>query len=199
MHNVAVIVGSIREASYNRELARALALLAKGKLNFHLIRIDDLPLLNQDDVDDPPDEVLRFKGEVERCSAVLFVTPEHNRAIPAALKNAFDWGTRPWGRDSWNGKAAAIIGTSAGAVSTALAQQNMRTIASGHVGALLGAPDAFIRYREGLFENDGTVTDTAVREFLQMFIERFTSLIDALELQRQEQARSSRRDAVTSA
>ena len=198
MHNVAVIVGSIRKASYNRELARALAVLAKGKLNFRLIRIDDLPLLNQDHVDDPPDQVLRFKDEVEQCSAVLFVTPEHNRGIPAALKNAFDWGTRPWGRDSWKGKAAAIIGTSEGAVSTALAQQNMRTIASGHVGALLGAPDAFIRYREGLFENDGTVTDAGVREFLQIFIDRFASLIDALERQRQEQSQSSRRRAVSS-
>jgi chromate reductase len=180
MHKVAVIVGSLRKDSYNKKLARALARLAEGKLDFRTIRIDNLPLLNQDEVDDPPPPVLRFKEEVERCDAVLFVTPEHNRSVPAAMKNAFDWGTRPIGRNSWAGKAAAIIGTSAGAISTALAQQNMRTMATGHVAALLGAPDAFIQYREGLFTADGTTTDEKTRVFLQKFIDNFVKLVDAM-------------------
>lgn len=180
MHEVAVIVGSIRKDSNNRKLARALEKLAGGKLRFRVVRIDDLPLLNQDDADDPPPEVLRFKEEVERAEAVLFVTPEHNRSVPAAMKNAVDWGTRPRGRDSWNGKPAAIIGTSGGAISTALAQQALRTMISGHVSALLGAPDAFIRYRDGLFEADGTVTDEGTRAFLQGFVDNFARLVDAL-------------------
>ncbi|HEU4617219.1 MAG TPA: NADPH-dependent FMN reductase [Gammaproteobacteria bacterium] len=181
MHKVAVVVGSIRKDSHNKKLARALAKLAEGKLDFRTIRIDDLPLLNQDQVDDPPPAVLRFKREVEDCDAVLFVTPEHNRSVPAAMKNAFDWGTRPIGRDSWAGKTAAIIGTSGGAISTALAQQAMRTMASGHVSALLGAPDAFIRYQEGLFAPDGTTTDDKTRAFLQLFIDNFARLVAAME------------------
>jgi chromate reductase len=180
MHKVAVIVGSLRKGSHNKKLARALAKLAEGKLVFETVRIDDLPLLNQDDVDDPPPEVLRFKAAVEDCAAVLFVTPEHNRSVPAALKNAFDWGTRPIGRDSWSGKPAAVIGTSGGAISTALAQQTMRTMAAGHVAAMLGAPQAFIRYREGLFDADGTTTDEETRAFLQTFVDNFAKLVEAL-------------------
>lgn len=180
MYEVAVIVGSIRKDSINRKLARALEKLAEGKLVFRWIRIDDLPLLNQDVADTPGAEVLRFKSEVEQCDAVLFVTPEHNRAVPAALKNAFDWGTRPRGRDSWNGKPAAIIGTSGGTLATALAQQNLRTMASGHVTALLGAPAAFIRYRDGLFEPDGTITDDKTRAFLQTFVDSFATLVERL-------------------
>jgi chromate reductase len=178
MHRVAVIVGSIRKDSCNRKLARALERLAEDRLEFHAIRIDDLPLLNQDHVDDPPDTVRRFKREVEECVAVLFVTPEHNRSVPAALKNAFDWGTRPWGWNSWHGKSAAIIGTSTGGVGTALAQANMRTMASTHVAALLGTPEAYIQYRDGLFASDGTVTDESTKAFLQTFVDNFVMLID---------------------
>lgn len=178
MHKVAVIVGSIRKDSHNKKLARALEKLTAGRLEFRWIRIDDLPLLNEDHIDDPPATVRRFKREVEECDAVLFVTPEHNRSVPAALKNAFDWGTRPWGWNSWLGKSAAIIGTSAGGIGTALAQANLRTMASTHVAALLGTPEAYIQYKEGLFESDGTVTNEATREFLKSFIDNFVMLIE---------------------
>lgn len=178
MHKVAVIVGSIRKDSHNKKLAQALEKLAAGRLEFRWIRIDDLPLLNEDHIDDPPDTVRRFKGEVEACDAVLFVTPEHNRSVPAALKNAFDWGTRPWGWNSWLGKSAAIIGTSAGAISSSLAQANLRTMVTTHVAALLGTPEAYIQYREGLFESDGTVADEATRSFLQTFVDNFVLLVE---------------------
>lgn len=178
MHKVAVIVGSIRKESHNGKLARALEKLAGDRLEFRWIRIDDLPLLNEDHIDDPPETVRRFKREVEECTAVLFVTPEHNRSVPAALKNAFDWGTRPWGWNSWLGKSAAIIGTSGGSISTALAQANLRTMVSAHVAALLGTPEAYIQYKDGLFEADGTVTDDATREFLQGFIDNFVMLVE---------------------
>ena len=178
MDKVAVIVGSIRKDSHNKKLARALEKLAAGRLEFRWIRIDDLPLLNEDHIDDPPDTVRRFKGEVEACDAVLFVTPEHNRSVPAALKNAFDWGTRPWGWNSWLGKSAAIIGTSAGAISSSLAQANLRTMATTHVAALLGTPEAYIQYRDGLFASDGTVTDETTRTFLETFVDNFVLLIE---------------------
>lgn len=180
MRKVAVVVGSIRKDSINKKLAAALAKLAAGKLDFQMIKIDDLPLFNQDDTENMPDSVMRMKREVEATDAVLFVTPEHNRAVPAALKNAFDWGSRPYGKNSWHGKCGAIIGTSGGNISTALAQQNMRTICSGHLTALLGMPDAFVKHQEGLFDAEGNVTAEDTKKFLQTFVDRFARLVEAM-------------------
>jgi chromate reductase len=180
MRQVAVIVGSIRKDSINKKLAAALIKLAAGKLDCRTIRIDDLPLLNQDKVDDPPEEVWRFKREVEACDAVLFVTPEHNRSIPAAMKNAFDWGSRPSGKSSWRGKPAAIIGASRGNISTAVAQSHLRTIISGHFTALLGNPEAYVNFKDGLIDDEGRVTDEKTEKFLQGFVDSFARLVDAL-------------------
>jgi chromate reductase len=180
MHKVAVIVGSIRKDSMNKKLATALEKLGTGKLDLRRLRIDDLPLLNQDQADDPPAEVWRFKREVEACTGVLFVTPEHNRSIPAALKNAFDWGSRPVGKNSWRGKVAAIIGTSRGAISTAIAQSHLRTIISGHFVALLGNPEAYIQFKDGLIDDDGNVGDDSTRKFLTTFVDNLAKLVDAL-------------------
>ena len=180
MHKVAVIVGSIRKDSKNKELAKALAKLAEGKLDFQTIRIDDLPLFNQDDESAPSPPVQRFKQEVEGCDAVLFVTPEHNRSVPAAMKNAFDWGSRPPGKNSWRGKPAAITGTSGGRISTALAQLNMRTMASGHFSVLLNSPEVFLQFRDDLFDDDDNVRDEDTKKFLQTFIDSFAKLVDAV-------------------
>jgi chromate reductase len=117
---------------------------------------------------------------VEDCAGVIFVTPEHNRSVPAAMKNAFDWGSRPVGKNSWRGRVAAIIGTSAGKISTALAQQNMRTMASGHFVAILGNPESFIQYEEGMFGEDGAPTNEKTREFLQGFVDSFAKLVEAM-------------------
>ena len=121
-----VIVGSNRRDSINRKLAEALALLGSAAFEARFIRIDDLPMYNQDNELPVPAAVARFKGEVEGSDALLFVTPEHSRSIPAVLKNAIDWGARPWGKTSWPDKPAAITGTSAGAISTAVVQQNLK-------------------------------------------------------------------------
>ncbi len=178
MRKVAVIVGSLRRESINKKLAGALAKLADGKLEFHMIRIDDLPLYNADDDADPSASVRRFKGEVEACDAVLFVTPEHNRSIPSALKNAFDWGTRPRGEDSWRGRPAAVLGTSPGNLGTGIAQQHMRTIASGHSSAVMGTPLVFLKYMDGLIDDDGTITNEGTRTFLLGFVDQFAAFID---------------------
>jgi chromate reductase len=180
MRKVAVIVGSLRKESNNKKLARALGKLAEEKLEFRFVDIADLPVLNGDMANDPPPPVLRYKEALEPCDAVLFVTPEHNRGIPAALKNAFDWGSRPTGKNSWRGKTGAIIGTSGGNISTALAQQNMRTVASGHLDALLGFPDAFVKYSDGMFDEDFNVTNEDTKKFLQGFVDKFAKLIEAM-------------------
>jgi len=175
---VAVIVGSIRKDSINKKLAAALEKLGAGKLHFERVRIDDLPLFNQDNESSPPPEVVRIKGQFRAADAVLFVTPEHNRSIPAALKNAIDWATRPPAESAFKGKwAAAIIGTSRGRISTAVAQQHLRTILSGHFDALLGRPEAFVQFQDGLIDDEGNVSDEKTKKFLAGFIDNFAKLV----------------------
>ena len=117
--NIAVVVGSNRRDSINRRLARALTRLAADKLASTFVQIDDLPMYNQDLESPLPESVARFKRELEAAGALLIFTPEHNRSIPAVLKNAIDWGARPYGHNSWADKPAAIIGASPGAIGTA--------------------------------------------------------------------------------
>jgi chromate reductase len=109
---LAVIVGSNRRDSINRKLAHAHAKLGGDKFDANFVRIDDLPMFNQDLEGDLPAEVVRYKSEIARADDVLIVTPEHDRSIPAVLKNAVDWGARPYGKNSWTGKPAFITGTS---------------------------------------------------------------------------------------
>src|SRR5450755_2760547 len=113
---IAVIIGSNRRESINRKLAQALTGLADDKIAFSFVQIDDLPLYNQDLEAELPNSVARLKAEIASADGLLFVTPEHNRSIPAVLKNAIDWGARPYGRNSWTGKPVAITGTSPGAI-----------------------------------------------------------------------------------
>jgi chromate reductase len=180
MPKVAVIVGSLRKDSINKKLATALEKLGAGRLEFSRLRIDDLPLFNQDNEASPTAEVTRFKGEVAAADAVLFVTPEHNRSIPAALKNAFDWATRPYGKSAFKkGQVAAVIGTSRGQLGSAAAQFHMKNIAAPHFAALLGKPEAYVAFSDGLIDEDGNISKEDTRKFLQGFIDRFAELIEA--------------------
>ena len=106
---IAVVVGSNRRESINRRLADALVRLGGRNLEFKFVRIDDLPLYNQDDESNLPANVARFKTEIAVADGVLFVTPEHSRSIPAVLKNAIDWGARPWGKNCWSGKPRSPV------------------------------------------------------------------------------------------
>ena len=172
---VAVVVGSNRRDSINRKLAQALAGLAEGRLAFHFVSIEDLPLYNQDLEGELPQSVVRFKSEIAAADAVLFVTPEHNRSIPAVLKNAIDWGARPYGQNSWSGKSAAITGTSPGALGTAVAQHLRRVL--GTLGALVMGGEAYISFKPGLLDSNGTIADETTRGFLKAFVDQFAALV----------------------
>mgnify|MGYP000914766549 CR=1 FL=1 len=126
--NIAVVVGSIRKDSYNRQLAEALVKQFPADFKADFIRIDDLPLYNQDDDNNAAPQVARLRQEIKAADGVLFVTPEYNRAIPGVLKNAIDQASRPWGQSVWKGKPAAVIGVSIGAIGTALSQQHLRNV-----------------------------------------------------------------------
>ncbi len=173
---VAVIVGSNRRESVNRRLAHALAKLGADKFAFSFIQIDDLPLYNQDLEAELPKSVVRFKSEVAAADSLLFVTPEHNRSIPTVLKNAIDWGARPYGQNSWNGKLGAITGTSPGAVGTAIAQQHLRQVL-GDLGVLVMGGEAYVSFKPGLIDADGAITDESTRKFLQGFVDQFATLV----------------------
>ena len=129
--NIAVIVGSVRKGSYNRQVAEALVQLFPGDFKAHFVRIDDLPPYDQDsDATAPAAPVARLRSEIEAANGVLFVTPEYNRSIPGVLKNAIDQASRPWGQSKWAGKPAAVAGISIGAIGTAVAQAHLRSVLS---------------------------------------------------------------------
>jgi chromate reductase len=176
---IAVIVGSNRKDSINRKLAEAIAKLGAGKFEPKFVRIDDLPLYNQDHEGNLAPEVVRFKDELAKAEGVLIVTPEHNRSIPTVLKNAVDWGTRPWGKNNWAGKPAFITGTSPGAMGSALAQQHLRLMMVS-LGAILLGGEAYVTFKPDLLDAQGNIGDEAVKKFLQDFIDRFVKLVAAL-------------------
>jgi chromate reductase, NAD(P)H dehydrogenase (quinone) len=161
---IAVIVGSNRRDSINRKLAQALIRLGAGKFDASFARIDDLPMYNQDNEGNLPSEVVRFKNELARADGVLIVTPEHDRSIPAALKNAIDWGARPWGKNSWTGKPAFITGTSPGAIGSALAQQHLRSVMTG-LGMILLGGEAYVTFKPNLIDEHARSATTTLRNF----------------------------------
>ena len=177
--NLAVIVGSNRRDSINRKLAHALARLGADKFDASFVRIDDLPMFNQDLEGNLPAEVVRFKNEIGAADGVLMVTPEHDRSIPAVLKNAVDWGARPYGKNSWAGKPAFITGTSPGAIGSALAQQHLRSVMIG-LGMILLGGEAYVTFKPNLVDEQGNIADESTQKFLQGFINRFASLVGRL-------------------
>jgi chromate reductase, NAD(P)H dehydrogenase (quinone) len=176
---IAVIVGSNRRDSINRKLAVALVRLGAGKFEATFARIDDLPMCNQDNEGALPPEVVRFKDEIARADGVLIVTPEHDRSIPAVLKNAIDWGARPWGKSSWSGKPAFITGTSPGAIGSALAQQHLRSVMTG-LGMILLGGEAYVTFKPDLIDEHGNIGDDNTKKFLADFVDRFADLVSRL-------------------
>ncbi|WP_022887374.1 NADPH-dependent FMN reductase [Glaciibacter superstes] len=176
-YTVGYFVGSLASASINRTLSKVLVRLAPEQLEMTEIAIGNLPLYSYDyDADYPP--VARdFKASIESMDAVLFVTPEYNRSIPGALKNAIDWASRPWGTNSFTGRPSAVIGTSSGAIGTAVAQQNLRSVLSFCNSPQMNAPEAYIQTVPGLFTDDGECTNDGTREFLESWMNDFLSFI----------------------
>jgi chromate reductase len=173
---IAVIVGSLRKDSFNRKLATAIERLAPADFQFTQLRIDDLPLYNQDDDGNQAASVLRLKSEVKAAQGLLFVTPEYNRSIPGVLKNALDHGSRPYGQSAWGGKPAGVIGASVGAIGTALAQQHLRNVLGYLDVPTLGQPEGFIHAKEGLFDADGNVGEGS-KKFLQGWVDAYAAWV----------------------
>jgi chromate reductase len=175
-YRIAVIVGSLRKDSFNRKLAGAITRLAPPEFSFAQLRIDDLPLYNQDDDASPAESVKRLKSEISAADGLLFVTPEYNRSLPGVLKNAIDHASRPYGQSAWDGKPAGVLGVSPGAAGTAMAQQHLRNVLAYLDVPTLGQPEAFLQMREGLFEADGSI-GAASQGFLRAWMDRYVAWI----------------------
>ena len=169
-YSVGYFVGSLAKNSINRKLALALTRLAPEELTMREIGFGDLPLYSYDyDADFPP--VARtFKESIAAVDAVLFVTPEYNRSIPGALKNAIDWASRPYGTNAFTRKPSAVIGTSPGKIGTAVGQQHLRSILSFCNSPQMNSPEAYIQFTKGLITDDGQVTVPGTEEFLRTFM-----------------------------
>ena len=177
--HLAVVVGSNRRNSINRKLALALAKLGADKFDANFARIDRLPMFNQDLEGSLPSEVVRYKNELAQADGILIVTPEHDRSIPAVLKNAIDWGARPYGQNSWAGKPAFITGTSPGAIGSALAQQHLRSVMVS-LGVILMGGEAYVTFKPNLIDEHGDIADESTQKFLQGFVDRFADLVTRL-------------------
>ncbi len=173
---IAVIVGSLRRDSFNRKLANAIVKLAPPELSFRQLRIDDLPLYNQDDDANQADPVKRLKSEIAAARGLLFVTAEYNRSIPGVLKNAIDHASRPYGQSAWAGKPAGVLGVSIGAIGTAVAQQHLRGVLAYLDVPTLGQPEAFIQAKEGLFDSAGDIGPDS-KAFLQGWMDRYVAWV----------------------
>jgi chromate reductase len=176
-YTVGYLIGSLARESINRLLAKALARLAPPELVLTEIPIGDLPLYSYDYDAAYPPAARAFKQAIASVDAVLFVTPEYNRSIPGALKNAIDWASRPYGENSFAHKPSAVIGTSPGAIGTAIAQQHLRSVLGFCNSPQMNAPEAYIRFKPGLLEADGTVTDESTEKFLRNFMQELHTFV----------------------
>jgi chromate reductase, NAD(P)H dehydrogenase (quinone) len=170
---VGYFVGSLSSKSINRILSKALIRLAPHDLEFTELPIGNLPLYSQDYDENYPPEAIALKDAIGRADAVLFVTPEYNRSIPGALKNAIDCASRPWGQNAFDHIPAAVIGASIGQIGTAVAQQSLRGVLSFCNARQMTAPEAYIQYSPELFKEDGEVTSEATAAFLRDFMTEF--------------------------
>ena len=146
-YKVAVVVGSLRRESFNKQLAHALISLAPNDFSFEFLDIGNLPLYSQDDDATPADSVKRLKSEILAAQGLVFVTPEYNRSIPGGLKNAIDWASRPWGKNSFARKPTGVIGTSPGAIGTAVARQSLRGVLCYCNSPLMNQVEAYIQFK----------------------------------------------------
>ena len=177
-YDVAVLIGSLRRDSINRKVANALTELAPASLKLETVEIAALPLYTQDSEAAPPPAWLAFRDQVRSKRALLFVTPEYNRSIPAPLKNAIDVGSRPFGQSVFDGKAAGVVSASPGAIGAFGANHHLRQSLVFLNVPVMAQPEAYLGHADKLFDERGALTNEATRAFLQTFMNKFAAWIE---------------------
>ncbi len=176
-YTIGYFVGSLSSTSINRTLADALISLAPEQLEFREIPIGGLPLYSPDHDADYPAEARALKAAIEGSDGILFVSPEYNRSIPGALKNAIDWGSRPWGTNSFARKPTGIVGASIGKIGTAVMQSSMRGVLSFLDAPQLNAPEVYVQVEPGTFADDGTLLDDTLAQFLRHYVSEYCAFV----------------------
>lgn len=177
IYKVGYLVGSLAKGSINRKLAKALVKLAPPELALQEIAIGELPLYSHDYDADYPQVARRFKQAIAEVDAVLFVTPEYNRSIPGALKNAIDWASRPWGLNSFSRKPSGVVGTSPGSIGTAVAQQHLRGVLCFCNSPLMNTMEVYIQFTPDLIDDDGNVSNPGTADFLRKYLQEYATFV----------------------
>lgn len=165
------IAGSLRRESYNRAALRAATQLVPEGATIEIFEIDGLPGFNQDDEQNPPAKIVELKKLIREVDAILFVTPEYNYSVPGVLKNAIDWASRPYGDNAWNGKPAAIMGASIGAIATARAQYHLRQMMVFLNMFPLNQPEVMIGNAQDRFDSQGNLTDDVTKDLIRQLLQ----------------------------
>ncbi|HEX8138177.1 MAG TPA: NAD(P)H-dependent oxidoreductase [Pyrinomonadaceae bacterium] len=165
------IAGSLRRQSYNRAALRAATTLVPEGATIETFEIDGLPGFSEDDEQSPPAKVLELKRRIREADAILIATPEYNYSVPGVLKNAIDWASRPYGDSAWNGKPAAIMGASIGAIGTARAQYHLRQMMVFLNMFPVNQPEVMIGNASTRFDADGNLTDDATKDFIRQLLQ----------------------------
>jgi chromate reductase len=177
--NVCVLVGSLRKASFSGMLANALISLAPSSLQLDIVEIGQLPFYNQDlDTDAPPAPWTAFRGRIKAADAVLFVTPEYNRSVPAVLKNALDVGSRPYGSSVWDCKPGAVVSSSPGAIAAFGANHHLRQSLVFLNVPTLQQPECYLSHVDKLFDEHGKLVNEGTGKFLQQFMQAFANWVE---------------------
>lgn len=168
------IPGSLRRESYNRAALRAATQLVPDGATIDTFELDDLPGFNQDDEQNPPAKVVELKRLIREADSILFVTPEYNYSVPGVLKNAIDWASRPYGDSAWNGKPAAIMGASVGAIGTARAQYHLRQMFVFLNMFPINQPEVMIGNAQNRFDSQGNLTDDTTKDLIRQLLQNLT-------------------------
>lgn len=179
-YKIAVIVGSLRKESFNLKTAKAMMAMAPESFDMELLDIAGLPMFNEDLEGNPPKEWVNLRKEIKAADGLLFFTPEYNRSVPGVLKNAIDVGSRPYGKNSWDGKPAAIVSVSIGAISGFGANHHLRQSLVFVNVPTMAQPEAYIGGAAELFDDNGKLTNHSTKGFLKDYMEAFEKWIHTI-------------------
>ena len=174
---IGILVGSLRQQSFNRKVALTLIQLAPQSLDIKLIEIGTLPLFNQDLEATPPNEWITFREKLIDLDGFLLVTPEYNRSVPAALKNALDVGSRPYGKNLWNAKPCAIVSASIGAIGGFGANHHLRQSLVFLNTPCMQQPEVYLSYVDKLFNEKGDLINEETKTFLSQFMKAYADWV----------------------
>jgi chromate reductase len=177
-YHIAVLIGSLRKASWNRKVAQAMMAIAGEHLQLEIFEIGELPFYNEDLEETPPAEWRHFREKLRTFDGFLFFTPEYNRSVPAVLKNALDVGSRPYGQSVWNGKPGAVVSVSPGAIGGFGANHHLRQSLVFLNVPTMQQPEAYIGGVSDLFDEAGNLSNDDTKKFLADYLKAFNTWLE---------------------